>query len=397
VLLIIGDDCTYRELPVYGGKNARTPNRDPTLPHDLDGVREFVTRDESPFLLVVGLTEPHVPWVMGDASAYPPAKLELPKNLADTEMMRECYSRYLAEITYMDGQVGDLVEMIAATNKRDDTIVIFTSEQGAQFPGFKWTNYDVGVHTGLIVRWPGKVAEGTRTDALVQYADVVPTLLDAAGAGAEQVTKAGLDGDSFLPVLLGNSKTHRDYVFGTHNNIPEGPPYPIRSIGDGRYRYIRNLIPENIYIEKHLMGVTGSDHVSRNYWKTWMWDAGTSEHTYALIQRYQNRPAEELDDSTTDPLEMKNLASDESMQAIKQRLSSRLDEWFVCQTTRGLGWTPCHLIGRRRKASTFTGDKRLAIEALYGGIWSQTRTRLRGDRASTPPASEVVRLLSRFG
>ena len=93
-----------------------------------------------------------------------------------------------------------------------------------------------------------------RTDALVQYADVLPTLLEVAGG--DSVTHS-CDGTSFLAVLTGKKSQHRQFVYAVHNNYPEGPPYPIRSISDGRYRYIRNLTPDEIYIEKHLMGSDG--------------------------------------------------------------------------------------------------------------------------------------------
>ena len=68
--------------------------------------------NQQPFCLVVALVEPHVPWVMGDASAYPAAELKLPPNIADTERTRQDFSNYLAEITYMDGQVGEILETL---------------------------------------------------------------------------------------------------------------------------------------------------------------------------------------------------------------------------------------------------------------------------------------------
>ncbi|HID23205.1 MAG TPA: heparan N-sulfatase, partial [Planctomycetaceae bacterium] len=329
-LIILADDCTFRELPVYGGENALTPNidrlasqgltfnraylaeaicqpcraelytglypvrngcawnhsasrpsvrsiphylrplgyrvglagkvhvaprkafpfewvggfdrncvRNPTRAHDLAPARQFMTRDSNePFCLVIALVEPHVPWVMGDPSLYPPQRLKLPPYLADTPRTRQDYSRYLAEITYMDSQVGDILGVLDETGLAKDTLVLFTSEQGGQFPGCKWTNWDLGLHTALIARWPGRVPRDRRTDALVQYADVLPTLVDAAAGNPE----AGqFDGRSFLPVLLGRADQHRRYTYGIHNNVPEGPPYPIRSVFDGRYRYIRNL------------------------------------------------------------------------------------------------------------------------------------------------------------
>ena len=141
---------------------------------------------KQPFCLVVALVEPHVPWVMGDPSQYTPAKLKLPPNIADTPRTRQDFAKYLAEITYMDGQVGEILDTLKATGEERNTLVLFTSEQGSQFPGNKWTNWNTGVHTALVARWPGQVPAGKRTDALVQYADILPTLVDAAGRSDER-------------------------------------------------------------------------------------------------------------------------------------------------------------------------------------------------------------------
>ncbi|TWU31757.1 sulfatase family protein [Novipirellula artificiosorum] len=306
--------------------------RNPTQPHDLAPAREFITRSDEPFCLVVALVDPHVPWVMGDASAYPRDEIKLPPNLADTQQTREAFSDYLAEITYMDGQVGELLSMVDETHHRDNTMVIFTSEQGAQFPGCKWTNWDTGLHTALVARWPGKIPAGTRTDALVQYADLVPTFLEAAGQSPDGDR---FDGISFLNVLTGESDSHRKYVYGTHNNIPEGPSYPIRSISDGKYRYIRNLSPENLYIEKHVMGPPVEDNISRYYWRSWVWESGNSERTYDLVERYMRRPAEELYHTAQDRYEMNNLIDQDSVQSIQQQLSAELDRWMESQGDPG--------------------------------------------------------------
>ena len=234
-LIIMADDCTYNDLPIYGGLNALTPNldrlarqgltfnqafvcsamcqpcraelftgqyplsngcawnhsasrsdvrslphylrplgyrvgiagkvhvkpaeafpfdsltgfdgncvRNPTQPHELADVKRFISSEhEQPFCLVVALVEPHIPWVMGDASQYPPKKIKLPPNIADTPVTREHYADYLAEITYMDGQVGELLQALEESGDADNTLVLFTSEQGAQFPGCKWTNWKI--------------------------------------------------------------------------------------------------------------------------------------------------------------------------------------------------------------------------------------------------------------
>lgn len=425
VLIVMADDCTYNDLPIYGGQNAKTPNleqlanqglvfnraylaeamcqpcraelysglypmrngcawnhsasipetlsmphhlgklgyrvgiagkvhvlpkrafpfesvdgfdpncvRNPTRTHDLAAARRFISRDDQqPFCLVVALVEPHVPWVMGDPSAYPPAMLQLPPNLADTKLTREAYSRYLAEITYMDSQVGELLALLEETEHAADTLVLFSSEQGSQFPGNKWTNWDTGVHTALIARLPGVVPSGKRTDALVQYADVVPTLIELAGGESDP---GQFDGTSFLAVLRGESDSHRKYVYGVHNNFPEGPPYAVRTISDGTYRYIRNLSSENLYIEKHLMGIQGDGLLNNPYWQTWIWDSWNTPKTYNLVQRYMHRPAEALYHTATDPYELNNLADSHTAAEIMGELSAELDRWLASQGDPGL-------------------------------------------------------------
>ena len=63
----------------------------------------------------------------------------------------------------MDSQLGEILAALEESGAAQDTLVLFTSEQGSQFPGNKWTCWDTGLHTTLIARWPGKVAEGGRT------------------------------------------------------------------------------------------------------------------------------------------------------------------------------------------------------------------------------------------
>ena len=424
VLIIMADDCTYNDLPVYGGENAKTPNidrlaqeglvfnraylaeamcqpcraelfsgqyptrngcawnhsasrdsvtsmphhlgalgyrvglagkvhvkpkkafpfeevrgfdsncvRNPTRPHELEGLKAFMERDQkSPFCLIVALVEPHVPWVMGDASQYPAGKLKLPPNIADTLRTRQDFAAYLAEITYMDGQVGEILRVLEDTGKAEDTLVLFTSEQGSQFPGCKWTNWDTGIHTGLIARWPGRIRKGRRTDAVVQYADILPTLLSLAGG---DVSGQSYDGRSFAGVLLGEQDRHRDYAYGLHNNIPEGPRYPIRTVTDGEWRYIRNLLPEEIYIEKHLMGIRGTGVLNNPYWATWVRDSWNNPHTYKVVRRYMRRPAEQLYHTAHDRFEMNNRAGDPGVMDIQARLSRELDRWMKEQGDPG--------------------------------------------------------------
>ena len=168
--------------------------------------------------------------------------------------------------------------------------------------------------------------------AVVQYADILPTLLSLAGG---DVSGQSYDGRSFAGVLRGEQDRHRDYAYGLHNNIPEGPRYPIRTVTDGEWRYIRNLLPEEIYIEKHLMGIRGTGVLNNPYWATWVRDSWNNPHTYKVVRRYMRRPAEQLYHTAHDRFEMNNRAGDPGVMDIQARLSRELDRWMKEQGDPG--------------------------------------------------------------
>ena len=322
-----------------------------TANYDAEKLREFMVKDQKqPFCLVTALVVPHIPWTVSDPSHFNPEKLELPTYLADTKETREEFAKYLAEIEVLDQQVGATLNLLNEEGIADNTLVIFTSEQGAQLPFCKWTNWDMGVHTGFIVRWPGKVKAGTRTNALIQYNDVLPTLLEALTGK----TDTGFDGSSFLPVLLGEKDIHRKFAYFMHNNVPEGPAYPIRSLTDGVYHYIRNLAPNKLYIEKHLMARMPLN----NYWPSWIFEATENEYTQELVNRYMNRPYEQLYNTSNDPFELDNLAEKENMNSIKNSLSAELDNWMKKQGDPGAEIDSFEELNKARKGNHFKNNRK---------------------------------------
>ena len=102
----------------------------------VEGIRAFVERDrDTPFCLVTGLFEPHAPWTLGNPEHFDLDALKLPPYLADTEETRSDYAKYLAEIEVLDQEVGEILAVLDETGQADNTLVIFTSEQGRSFPG----------------------------------------------------------------------------------------------------------------------------------------------------------------------------------------------------------------------------------------------------------------------
>ncbi|MGY8991782.1 MAG: sulfatase/phosphatase domain-containing protein, partial [Rhodospirillales bacterium] len=231
--------------------------------------------------------EPHSPWNKGDASKYPPAKVKLPPYIVDTPRMREDFSDYLAEITYYDSQVGEIVGLLDRHGLADNTLVMVVSEQGNGFPFAKWTCYDHGLQSAMVVRWPGKVKAGAVTDAMVEYVDVTPTFIDAASGKAVN----GLDGKSFLPVLRGETQTHKQHVFGimtTRGIINGTDAFAIRSVRGMRYKLILNLNHESKFTNACTKSPAFKSMVAK---------AATGDATAKrLVHNYHHRPAVELFD-----------------------------------------------------------------------------------------------------
>ncbi|WP_240773319.1 sulfatase [Pontibacter sp. SGAir0037] len=295
--------------------------------YTLDSLRRFVSTSQKPFCLFVMSINPHIPWTVGDPSEFDSEKLILPPNWIDTKETRQQYTKYLAEIRQLDNEVGDVRRMLKDTGQDKNTMVVFLGEQGPQFPGGKWTLWDHGQKSAMIVKHSGKVKAGSQTDALVQYEDITPTLVALAGGKAIQ----GLDGSSFLNVIEGQSDKHRQYAYSLHNNIPEGPSYPMRSIRDSQYKLILNLTPEAKYHIKYMM-TPGRNTV---IWDTWQKEARHSERAKFLIERVTDRPAVEFYDTRKDPWELNNLAQDPAYAGTIKMFTAELQKWMQQQGDEG--------------------------------------------------------------
>lgn len=291
-----------------------------TADYTTEGIVEFMGRQgDEPFCLFVCSTHPHAPWTVGDPSKFDPDKLILPPHMVDNAETRSAFTRYLAEIEALDQEFGDVLKSLNGLGKEDETLVMFCGEQGPQFPGGKWTGWDYGQKSGFIVRTPEGYSKGQATDAIVQYEDVLPTLISYAGGKVP----AGLDGESFLSVLEGKKTKHRKWAYGMHNNVPEGTPYPIRTIRNDEYKLILNLLPEASYYEKHLMG-KGRE----NYWQSWVRDAKVDKEAKYWVDRYLTRPEVELYNTVEDPWELNNLANEKKMQPIIRKMKKELFAWM---------------------------------------------------------------------
>lgn len=319
---------------------------------DLAAVEAYLKRDlAQPSCVFLCFREPHTPWTKGDHGAIDPTKLELPPNFVDTPETRRQLSAYYAEVGHLDNSVGQVMEMLDHLGIANNTLLIFASEQGNAFPFAKWTCYGNGLQSALIARWPGVTTPGSVTDAMVEYVDVAPTLIDIAGGPPRD----HLDGRSFLPALRGDTNQHKEVVYAiqTTRGITNGSQhYGIRSARNARYRYIMNLTPEIAFANN----ITNEKGKWSTYWKTWVQSATTDEHAHFLVDRYQHRAVEELYDTRADPYELNNLADEADLQAVKRELHSQLLAWMESQGDRGQA---TEMIADQRSLKTADGLRAL--------------------------------------
>ncbi len=297
--------------------------------HELATVSAWIAARTAakPLCLIVGTHQPHVPWPeKGDLD---PAAVEIPPTHVDTPETRAARSRYYADVALADRELGEIGELTRSKLGKD-TVFLFTSDHGAQWPFGKWNLYDAGTRVPLVVSWPGVVAPGTTTAAMVSLADLLPTFIELAGGKPP----ADLDGRSFAAVLRGKSAELRERIFTTHSRDGVMNVYPIRSARSRDWKYIRNLKPEAEHTTHIDKGQTSS---GREYWMSWEERAKSDPAAAAIVERYHRRPAEELYDLRSDPLERRNLASDAGHAQALAGLRADLDAWMRSQGDEGLG------------------------------------------------------------
>ena len=210
--------------------------------------------------------------------------------MSDEEKMRWKYQRYmqdyLACISSVDDNVGRLLDYLDESGLAENTIVIYTSDQGFYLGEHGWFDkrfiYDESFKTPLLVRWPGKVKAGTIESTMVQNLDFAQTLLDAS----DIVAPDDMQGKSLLPLLVGEKeKWDRDAVY---------------------YHYYE-------YPSVHM--------VKRHY--------GIVTEEYKLAHFYHDVDEWELYDRKNDPNEMKNVVDDDAYANVLSKLKNDLADLRV--------------------------------------------------------------------
>ncbi len=199
--------------------------------HDLisEQALNFIRRyKDQPFFLYVPFTIPHVALQVPEDSLeqykgkWPDPPYDGSKGYFPHEHPRACYA---AMVSRMDASVGSIVSLLKELDLEDNTLVIFTSDNGPTFNGgsdsaffesagplrgLKASVYEGGIRIPFIAHWPGRIEPGTTSEHVSAFWDFLPTCCDLIGAEPPK----DIDGISMLPTLFGRGKQKQhEYLY----------------------------------------------------------------------------------------------------------------------------------------------------------------------------------------
>ena len=219
---------------------------------------------DSPFFLYYASPLPHVPlqapkkWINYYKRKFGDEKPYTGKSYFPSHAPRATYA---AMISYLDEQVGDLIKKLKEINQLDNTLIIFTSDNGPTYTGGADTRYfdsanpfktelgwakgfvnEGGIRVPMIASWPTKIKPGSKSNQISAFQDMMPTFCDIIGIDVP----LNIDGISIKPTLLGNfQKVTHEYLYW------EFPAYKgQQAVRMGKWKGIRkNIFEGNMSIE----------------------------------------------------------------------------------------------------------------------------------------------------
>jgi uncharacterized sulfatase len=224
----------------------------------LEGIKLIEANKDKPFFLAIGFYKPHTPYVAPKKyfDLYPMEKIKLPKEPADyikdvpkpalasttpwpyfgvtEDQARECKQAYYAAISFVDAQIGKLLDTMDRLKLWDNTVVVFWSDHGYHLGEhglwMKQSLFEESAHVPLIIVAPGAKGNGKACARTVEFVDLYPTLADLAGLKPPK----DLEGASLKPLLDDPAKAWARPAF-TQVQRAGFPGYSVRT---ERWRYI---------------------------------------------------------------------------------------------------------------------------------------------------------------
>ena len=283
--------------------------------HAMNFFRQAASRGQ-PFFLMANSHDPHRPFhgsaqeqkkfakVLKDIPApsrvYKGQEIEVPGFLPELPDVRKEIAQYYSSVRRCDDTVGAVMRALSKSGQAENTLIMFLSDNGMALPFAKTNCYLHSTRTPWIAAWPGRIKPGTvDKQHFISGIDFMPTALDAAGAA----TPGGMDGSSFLPVLLGKRQPERDKVFTQFHQTSGRNRYPMRCVQGYRFGYIFNPWSDGQRVFKN----ESQSGLTFNAMKA---AAKKDDSVAARVRLFQYRTVEEFYDFKNDPDGLHNLIDD---------------------------------------------------------------------------------------
>lgn len=281
-------------------------------------------KEGQPFFAIFNLGVSHESSIHKSTPAaelrHDPAKVTLPPYHPDTPEMRHDWAQYYDKIEDLDSQVAKILIELEDAGLAGNTIVGYYGDHGGVIARSKRFVYESGTHVPMIWRFPEKYkhlapsAPNTRTDRLVSFVDLAPTVLSLAGVEVPDY----MQGKAFL----GDQQAQpRDYVHLFRGRMDERIDM-VRAVRNKQFRYIKNYMPHRIYGQyiEYLWRAPSC--------RSWEEAYKAGECNEAQSAFWEQKPPEELYDVNVDPWEVNNLAGDPEYAGVLEELRDEKDRWM---------------------------------------------------------------------
>lgn len=239
-------DTLYRNSEAFILKDNNFALKQGKYTHDVfvnEALSYVENEKENPFFLYLALTIPHLELTVPEESKKPYQNLGWPERKMNTKGHykndKEGNTTYAGMVSRMDRDLGKLFDKLKELGIEDNTIIFFTSDNGPEYEkkdrffnsngalkGGKRDLYEGGIRIPFIAKYPGKIPAGSTSTHVSAFWDFLPTVCEFVGV---RPTKKDINGISFAPELLGNSKAQQkhDYLYWEFNE-KQGPIQAIR-------------------------------------------------------------------------------------------------------------------------------------------------------------------------
>jgi len=318
-----------------------------------DSCVEFIEENKkNPFFLYFCTSDPHrsaplsneplAPDAFGniknghkgvDETYFTTDDVVVPPYLPESKACREELAQYYQSVARVDQGVGKLFDHLKEAGVWDNTVIIYISDNGIAFAGAKTTVYQPGINLPCLVKNADGSNKGMVSDAMINWADLTPTILDLAGVlpAANRLMEervndaelnwnnqavASLQGQSFKTVLDNLETEGFDETYASHTFHEITMYYPMKSVITRKYKLIWNIAWQLPYPH-------ASDLWASSTWQVAL-KSGSGMYAGRSLDDYTHRQEFELYDLETDPYETRNLAGNpayaEHLEALKDKL-----------------------------------------------------------------------------